>query len=175
MADPASLQNLHDVIKPAAVGFWPPADGVWIFVGLALLWALVGGVIVWFRYRQNAYRRKGMRELVKIRAGLGAQNGEKSAVLAVSVLLKRVALTAYSREKVASLSGEKWLSFLDETMTGGQFAKTGKLLSEGIYQPAGGAMEISTRHVEELCVLAGKWIREHPSVLPKKDDEHPSE
>jgi len=168
MADPASLQNLHDVIEPAAVGFWPPADGVWIFVGLALLWALVGGVIAWFRYRQNAYRRAGMRELVKIRAGLGAQGGEKSAVLAVSVLLKRVALTAYSREKVASLSGEKWLSFLDATMTGGQFATTGKLLSEGIYQPVGGVKEISTRHVEKLCTLAGKWIQEHPSVLDHK-------
>jgi len=168
MSDPASLKNLHDVIEPAATGFWPPADGVWIFIGLALLWAMVGGAIAWSRYRQNAYRRAGMRELVKIRDGLRAQGGEKTAVPAVSVLLKRVALSAFPREQVAALSGEKWLSFLDATMAGGHFATTGKLFSEGIYQPAGGAMEISARRGEELCDLAGRWIQGHQSVPDQK-------
>jgi hypothetical protein len=165
MSDPASLQNLHDVIEPAATGFWPPAHGVWIFVGLALLWTVVGGVIAWSRYRQNAYRRAGMRELDEIRAGLRTRGGEKTAILAVSVLLKRVALTAFPREQVASLSGKKWLSFLDATMAGGQFATVGKILSEGVYHPAGGDIDIPTRHVEELCDLAARWIQAHRSVL----------
>ena len=70
MPDPGSLQNLKDIVEPAAIGFWPPAAGVWTILLLLLLWTSVGVFFLWLRWRRNTYRRAGLQELSKIRQKL---------------------------------------------------------------------------------------------------------
>ena len=167
MTDPASLQNLNDIIEPAAVRFWPPAPGVWMILALVLLWISVGVAMLWFRRRQNAYRRAGMRELLNIRLRMNTPDGRKVAVQELSVLLKRVALTAFPREKVAALSGDNWLAFLDASMGGGRFSSpAGNLLAESAYRPSDFSLEVSDRQIDELFNLAEKWIQRHRSTQP---------
>ena len=166
MPDPASLQNLKDIVEPAAVGFWPPAPGVWLLLALALLWSGFGVALGWLRWRQDAYRRAGVRELLTIRGRLEAE-GPKEAIHELAVLLKRVALTAFPRDRVASISGDNWLAFLDATMRGGTFAgASGKLLTDSLYRSTGVSFEISHQQVEELFERAGTWIKRHRSTLP---------
>ena len=161
MADPASLQNLQDIIEPGAVGFWPPAPGFWLLLALALIWGSAGAVLIWLRWRQNAYRRVGLQELQTIHNN--RQNDKPlHAIQELATLLKRVALSAFPREQVAALSGEDWLDFLDATMDGGSFfSDQGKLLVESLYQPVGFAEKASERQLEELFSLSAAWIKGH--------------
>ena len=172
MADAAGLQNLHDIIEPATVGFWPPAQGVWLVLALMLLWVGVGLVFWGFRRRQNAYRRAGVQELRNIRLRLDMPDGKIPAVQQLAVLLKRVALTGFPREKVAALSGDSWLAFLDATMDGGKFTSApGNLLTAITYRPSDFPQDGSDRQVDELFNLADRWIRQHRSAMPI---EHPA-
>jgi len=108
MSDPGDLSRLADLALPPLVPFWPPAAGVWI-VGCAGLAALsVFGWQQWSRYRADAYLRAAAAEL----DGLAA---EPVTAEAISAVLKRAALVAHGRERVASLTGRSWSAFLAET------------------------------------------------------------
>jgi hypothetical protein len=100
MQDPADLSRLNDIVAPPPVPWWPPAPGWWL-LGAALL--AVIATLSWaalLHYRRNAYRRAALAEIDAI----GKVNDPASAA-ALSAVLKRVALVAYPRSDVASLTG----------------------------------------------------------------------
>ena len=68
LADPTSLENLHDIVEPARISlWWPLAPGWWVVLTVILCLALIV-VWRWFRnYRRNAYRRYGLRELAGVK------------------------------------------------------------------------------------------------------------
>ena len=69
----ASLDNLHDIIVPDAVGFFPLAPG-WYFVILLCLTLLFHfGWKSYVRYQKNQYRRDAEKEL----EALNNKNREK--------------------------------------------------------------------------------------------------
>jgi hypothetical protein len=70
-------------------------------------------------------------------------------------LLKRVALVAYPRLQVASLSGIEWLRFLDETVGTTDFSVGPGQQLVRIYDRAISAPS------PELLQLARHWIRQH--------------
>lgn len=108
--DPSDLSNLHDIVLPAPVSFWPPAPGWWMLAA-ALLAALALLLAKFVRhYRANAYRREALRELAALREPLDAEKAQ-----ALSALLKRTALVAFPRADVAGLTGIAWSRFLDRT------------------------------------------------------------
>ena len=145
--NPASLQNLHDIIVSTPVPFWPPAPGWILLLGLFIMLAsflLFRAVI---RYHRNAYRRAALAEL-----RLAADGPEPLPLIAS--LLKRTALVAYRREQVASLTGETWISWL--AMTGGKAvpSQVETALTDGVY---GGA----AADPKALTDFAISWIRNH--------------
>lgn len=108
--DPASLQNLNDIVLPAPVSFWPlDTGGLLILAGLLFSLTVIG-FQYYLRYRKNRYRRAGLALLESA-----------TSVRDVSVALKRVALAVYSREKVASLYAAEWIEFLNDTCSGANF------------------------------------------------------
>ncbi len=151
--NPDPLAALKDIHPPPAPSWWPPAPGWWI-LALSLL-ALAGwlGWLLWQRRQREARRQ---RILARLDALLAAYEPGRACdyVADVSELLKRAALTRHPREKVAPLSGEAWLRFLDEHGGGGRFRSgPGRILADGAYQ----------RHCEldpeELAALAREWIQ----------------
>ncbi|MEM6468244.1 MAG: DUF4381 domain-containing protein [Planctomycetota bacterium] len=105
-ADPYSLDLLRDVVSPMRVSWWPPSPGSMFLVAIVLLWFSVLAFRLIQRYRRRAYRRQAVRELAEIKPG---------DFLALSELLKRVALVSFPRERVASLAGSDWMQFLSST------------------------------------------------------------
>lgn len=108
----AALQKLADIAVPPPVS-WMPRTWGWAVLAAALL-ALIGWLVVRGarRYAANRYRREGLSELDRIEAKL-ADDGERGkALAAMPELLKRVALAAWPRTEVASLSGPSWVAFL---------------------------------------------------------------
>ena len=108
---------LRDIHLPDAVSWWPPAYGWWLLPVLLalLLWLLSKGRRRW-RRRWHARRLRGaaQRELDAVAERYRASGDARAAVAAVSVLLRRFALSIAPREQVAALTGQGWLEWLRE-------------------------------------------------------------
>ena len=73
-----------------------------------------------------------------------------------SALLKRVALTAYPRSDVASLTGEAWVAFLDRTLNSNDFSMgSGQALIASHYEP-----DVNC-DPGALHQLGTQWIKHH--------------
>ena len=106
------IDLLEEVPEPLAIPMTPQTPG-WIALAAVIL--VIGLVLVRWgvnRHRANAYRRAALHELEEAR-------DDPSTVAAI---LRRTAIAAYPREKVASLSGAQWLAFLDRTASRRGFA-----------------------------------------------------
>jgi hypothetical protein len=147
MNDPASLENLHDIVAPIPVPWWPPAPG-WLFLGglflLVLLIVLTRAVL---RYRRNTYRRAALTELQRVAA-------ETEPLPLISGLLKRTALATYPREDVAGLTGEAWVEWLAETGKMTLPAPVVTALGQNLYD--GGKTDSKA-----LIDFTTRWIQRH--------------
>jgi hypothetical protein len=136
-ADPYSLNNLRDIVIPDPPPLWPFATGLWLAIGVV---ALTLGLIIWrlmIVRRRNAYRRAGLQLL-----------HTATSTRDVSVIMKRVALAVFPREQVASLYGDDWVAFLQETCPSVSF--TTATTNEDSAGPS-----------NEFVALATKWIQRH--------------
>jgi Domain of unknown function (DUF4381) len=150
------VAGLIDIPLPPQVGLWPQtweARVAVVLIAVAVItatWRLV-------QYRRrNRYRREALAELDRMRHAEPLAQPELPARL--SVLVRRTALAAFPREKVASLAGPAWLSFLDRSYQGREFSDgVGRLLVSGPYQrTAPGEAEL-----DALFALVRRWIRRH--------------
>lgn len=163
MNDSASLQNLHDIVPPPPVPWWPPAPG-WYFVIALLLAGSIWAVVRWIKhYRANRYRREALDELDGLQSAATDPLTRAQALSGLPELLKRAALSAFSRDQVASLSGEVWHRFLDESAGIGDFCGgAGALLDDLAYDPAAAA-GFDEKASARLFAAAGRWLKKHRS------------
>jgi hypothetical protein len=156
------LQSLHDIVAPPPVPWLPPAPG-WYALGLtALLFLLWGAVILFRRWRRNAYRRQALAELTHLTSAPATDTAASLVVPRMSELLKRTALAAYGRAQAASLSGQPWLDFLDSRCGRPLFAgENGRLLLLGAYAPQAQLDRISPAQVRNLCQAVRAWLAGH--------------
>lgn len=146
------LAQLRDIHLPEPVSWWPPAPGWWVLALVVLGLLVWGGVYFFNRFRSRQHRRAALRELAILKQNLDS----REIVEGVAVLLKRVALQSFDRKEVASLSGARWLAFLDHTGGMDQFsAGPGRILAEDIYSP------MEDIQAEPVIRLAEEWIRRH--------------
>jgi hypothetical protein len=155
--DPTNLDRLHDVMVPPPVPWWPPAPG-WLVVIAALIlvlgWWLIGAIRHW---QSNCYRREALALLEAV----------DNSGIELATLIKRVALSVYPRESVASLTGEQWLTFLDETGRTDAFTKgPGRWLARLAYEPN---LIASLPDAERRGLVAAvrQWIVRHRSLETK--------
>ncbi|MEN8213732.1 MAG: DUF4381 domain-containing protein [Pseudomonadota bacterium] len=160
-ADPFSLDNLHDIVEPAAIPMWPPAAGFWIVLALLLLWCAALGLLWWMRYRKNRYRREALALLRRIEPGLHAEKDREGALGEVALLLKRAALTAYPRKEVAELAGDEWLAFLDRSGNTTGFSRGAAAVFGRISWQPQAAAELSELEVSEVVNSVKSWIKGH--------------
>src|SRR5690242_4528495 len=117
--DPGSLSGLHDIVVGPSASWWPSTPA-WLLLG-ALLVIGICLVTAWMiiSWRENRYRRAGLWELQQLEH---SPSQDHAGLVALAEILKRVALVAYPRRQVASLSGKDWLNFLDRTLGTTQFS-----------------------------------------------------
>jgi hypothetical protein len=104
----ASLDNLHDLIVPDAVGFFPPAPG-WYIVTLLFVALLFHFVVQRYKeYKRTEYKREALKELETY------EKRSKEDVIALLSLAKRVGLVAFERNVIAKLSDDSWWDFMEK-------------------------------------------------------------
>ncbi|GJL81239.1 MAG: hypothetical protein DHS20C01_08730 [marine bacterium B5-7] len=161
--DTASLSLLRDIIEPTAITLWPPAPAPagWLLLALLLVWLITLIVIAVLHYRSNAYRRDAIKVLDDIRSSASTDECHSKDVLRLAELLKRVAISVYPRQQVASLAGDPWLKFLDSSGGDGAFdSATGRWLTRATYQP-GIISELADDEWQKLLLSCRHWIMNH--------------
>jgi Domain of unknown function (DUF4381) len=156
----AALQKLADISVPQPVT-WIPQTWAWAVLAIAVM-ALLGWAIArrLQRYAANHYRREGLSELDGLEARLADDGARGEALAALPELLKRVALAAWPRTEVASLSGKSWIAFLRAHAGKADFpvAATG-LLDDIEYRASRPVMDAEeARHVTSAV---RNWIEDH--------------
>ncbi len=143
-----SLVDLLDMLEPAPVP--PPVAMVpqtwgWAVLGLVLL-ALSLAIILRAlkRHRANAYRRAALAEL--------SEAGDDAATIAA--ILRRTALVAFPRTKVAGLYGQDWINFLTEHVVKNDLSE--KSLGALLTAPYAGSLTDP-----DLTRFARHWIQSH--------------
>ena len=110
----------------------------------------------------NRYRREALDALAVIESDVRVREVRAEALARLPELLKRVALSAVSRADVASLTGERWLSFLDTGYDGDGFTRgPGRLLPTLAYRSSDSLEAISHQEACDLVELARLWIGSH--------------
>lgn len=122
------LSQLKDVMLPPDPAFWPPAIGWWLLL-IGTIAALAGMV---YLVRLLYWRMHRMSLVKEVDALVDLQ--PQLAIAQLSVLMRRIALTRYSRSEVAGLCGYEWLEFLDTSGETDQFTRgPGEALASAPY------------------------------------------
>ena len=163
-----SLQNLHDIVVPDPVAWLPPAPG-WYAVGLSLLlvlgWFSVSKYLAW---KRNQYRREALAEFGELKTQLAANSRYQQLLPELPRLVKRTAMAAYGRDLVASLTGDEWLGFLNNTGSTMLFTEgKGRLLNECSYQSTAQLAQFSGEEVAGLQEAVFFWLRKHKQSKKK--------
>jgi hypothetical protein len=153
MDDTASLQNLHDIVVPGPLGWWPPAPGWYVVLIIAAGALLVLTWNAWRRWRRNRYRGEALRELARI--------GRTGDLRELPVLLKRAALSAWPRESVAGLAGADWHRFLDESANTDRFGSGAGEVLERLAYASGSDRPPSEREAAAVLDAARFWLKRH--------------
>jgi len=164
-----SLDRLHDIIVPAPVSWWPPAPGWYWVIAFALAFIFIFAGKTFIRWQHNRYRREALAELGRLEALLNDSHQRTAGLQALGELLKRTALSAFSREDVASLTGTKWFAFLDRTGQKTVFSTgLGTLLENAAYDPRIVAT-LNEQKIQELVAAIRHWIKHHDPNLQQKE------
>jgi len=153
------MDQLKEIPLPQPISWMPQTPAWYVLAGLAVLllaWLIVRAIRT---YRRNRYRRAALAELEQIRS---AAASNPAALVTLPELVKRVAFQVAAREKVASLSGDAWLTFLDKSYRGTGFTTgPGRLLPALSYR---GPSSIAPEQAASLMDLVATWIRRHRAV-----------
>lgn len=151
------LAQLHDIHVPADIGIWPPAWGWWVLLAIIIvsLYALV--FFIKRKKSRNAYRALAIAELNTIQTTYSPEQNSEY-LQALSVILRRTALSSFDSQFNASLKGIEWLEWLDA-----QCAKTKQQFSQGVGVAllAGPYQKSPEFNRDELHNLSLVWIKEH--------------
>ncbi len=107
---------LRDIHLPQPVSWWPLAPGWWLLLVLAAI-ILIATLFALSRYRRRRYRRIALQQLSQLEENFIADHNRQLLLQEISKLLRHIAVLHYPPQQCAGLCAEKWLSFLDSTLS----------------------------------------------------------
>lgn len=150
----AALQ-LNDIHLPESPGFWPLAPGWWILLALLLI------AIVWLSLKirkivkQRKYQKQILDQYIVLETRL-FERSDSEAIAKINIFLRQIAINKYPRADVASLTGTRWLEFLDQTGNTKNFTQgAGHILVDAPYRSG----RVLRLNMTEFKPLIRKWIK----------------
>lgn len=169
--DPASLQNLNDIVLPAPVSWWPLAGGWYFLIALMLI------ALAWIGYRsirrwiENGYRRAALHELQLLVQDIQDSEKRNTSLRQLPVLLKRTALSVHPREQVASLSGDNWYDYLNSQTDTPAFTEPVRSLLDSISYSTGDLNNTDSRTQNALIEAIKFWLNHHKHPSRRQDGQ----
>jgi hypothetical protein len=163
-SDPSSLQNLNDIVLPAAESWWPLAVGWYVLLGL-----LLAG-LAWYGYKSvqrwylNRYRRAALHELQLLSVSIQNPVKRDASLRQIPTLLKRTALSVYPRSQVASLTGKDWYRFLNSKLSPPLFTQETAGILEHIAYSTGDLNSVDTLAATKLLEASQYWLKHHQAA-----------
>ena len=156
---PTSLE-LRDIHLPEPISWWPPAPGWWILFGLILL--IVVTVFLFRQYqKKQALNKQVSTEFEIICNQYEKEKNPTALVQSLSILLRRACISFYPRSEAASLTGDAWLHFLDDTGEDKKFtSEHGKLIASAPYLSDKTELEFDAEKLIQLCE---NWLQAQPN------------
>lgn len=152
----ADLQPLRPV---EALSWWPPAPGWWLLLGLVVAGLAAMAFLLWRRYRRNRYRRMALRQLARITDSHAHHKDPARLLGEVNSLLKAVVLHSYPGSEMASVTGERWLLFLND----GLEQRGSSLRFPDSIGPGAYSATPRVGNIDELVEASRAWLRLHRS------------
>lgn len=152
------MWGLKELPLPEPVSWWPQTPG-WYLLGTALLLVLVWlGWKLWLRYQRNSYRREGM-------ARLNGMASDPQALKDLPFLLRRSALQAAPRKDVASLRGDDWLAWLDDSAGRKLFEQTDAEALDELSFAGENDRSLDDVSAQRLIEASKVWMRSHRAAI----------
>ncbi|MBO9435963.1 DUF4381 domain-containing protein [Ruegeria sp. R13_0] len=138
------LNMLEPAPEPSPISMMPQTWG-WAALAVLLLVVLFAAVSVFRKNRRaNAYRRAALEEL----------SAPDIPTARIAEVLRRTALAAYPRDKVAGLYGDEWVKFLNQSS---DMPSLNQELSHALTE----APYKTTPSNEDLRQMARHWVKSH--------------
>lgn len=146
-----ALGDFNEIVSPPGID-WLPQTAGWYVVGAVLIaWA---SRKIWLQLKhwyRNRYRKEACNKLRQL-------SDSATLVEELNRLLKLTALAAFSRQQVASLSGEEWTRFLNSQCEQPSFDNDQcQILAFGAYREQ--TLEQAT--AQHLIAASLSWIEQH--------------
>lgn len=140
------LVDLKDIILPTTYETALPAIGWWLLGVLVILSLSLLLFAAWRFWNLDKPRREALLKLKQQPATLAELN----------LLMKRLALSYYPRQQVASLNGQAWLVFLDSTSRKNQaaFSELQDAWQQALYSAT------PSDSAQQCIQLGEQWIKQ---------------
>ena len=149
--------QLNPLMEPSPVPFTFDALGWKILLVLLVLSVIYFSFKYYQFYKKNQYRRDAIHRISEIQ--LNPENTILEIVKQTMFQLKLTALETFGRNKVASLEGDHWLNFLNESGKDTNFIPYQEVIINAIYQDE--YQDKSNFNKEEFSKTSIKWIKSH--------------
>ena len=163
------LENLRAVQIPPILDRWELAPGWW-FLSFLLFFFIF--FLFWLfakTWRNKKYRREALIELEAIDLRRQKTGDDLVFLQESQTLLKRVALTAFPREKVAQLTDLEWINFLGRSSKKSRFEDpVAEVLIDDIYREK---LDQPLNH-HEIKALLRFWIKNHKAIVPTRPNKN---
>ncbi len=148
------LAQLKDIHLPNPVSWWPLAPG-WYVMGIFILFLI--SLFAFWLYKRHAHalaKKQALKLLAHYKKQYEKTSDTSLTSAHISELLRRVALVYYPRDQVASLQGDAWLQFLNETSKGIDFNPIRHMLLDTPFK------QKDTVNLTPLFHKAEHWIKQ---------------
>ncbi len=152
----ASLDNLHDIMVPDAIGFFPLAPGWYILFLLLLTLLFHFGYQHYKAYKREQYRRDAKEELEAL------NNKNRENIIALLELAKRVGISAYGREVIVPLHGDEWWDFMEEHSKASVSPELRVSIKKLLYKEG---VAFDENVFDAVFLMLSQWVKTHKVVL----------
>lgn len=154
MANTDPLAQLKDIHLPTPIGWWPLAPGWYVVLALIVFIFIFIFYCIYKNHRNAKAKNYALILLMNYQKEYEKEQNTALTSARISELLRRVALAYYPRREVASLHGEDWLRFLNETGKGIDFNLVKEMLLDAPFKTA------QTMDLNPLFNTARLWIKQ---------------
>lgn len=121
----SSLLPLNDIHLPAEPSWWPFAIGYYLVLGVAII-VVLALIIGWRKYKQKRRAKRAAIALLSL-------NPEQLTPSHAIEIVRQAALSYFPRQKIARLTGEDWLAFLDSQLSSPLFLPLAQQWQQALY------------------------------------------